>query len=519
MSLWKKWGSALRGGARKPSSFARSGDRSARDAEKGLLVFHHTSEVIRAERALTAAGMRVEVMGPPPDLQSGCDMVLVFPLIFELPVRNVLARERLEPLHVVPLRDVLLEPVSLFQAVRYGPYLMVRAANMKMTVDAADPQRARIVNISGGGCPDVPYLASLLTGRTLDEADEPKVHGRTLCSYALQKAFEETRRLLAEPDLVGVPDRSVEPDAEREAARPTLFEERRAARPWLICGTVPEADFPLSLGHWRVREGRLVNTDLPGRSLPVQRGTPALLAAALTACEALGVPGPEALLVGDEGTGAGSRALYRHLADELLPSCRWRGLTFHYLFPDLDGHNRVWMALEALPDSVRPLLVADAGYMYVAKMSGYAASYDLFTPDAGELAFLADEKAPHPFYTRGFLLDGDEDVPALVARAVRHGNSARHLLVKGAVDYVIRDGVTLATVARPLVPAMEPVGGTGDLVTGMATAWLAAGYGPADAGLAAARCNRAVGRAARPNPATQVAGLLPFIPPVAREML
>jgi hypothetical protein len=45
----------------------------------------------------------------------------------------------------------------------------------------------------------------------------------------------------------------------------------------------------------------------------------------------------------------------------------------------------------------RPLLCADAGYMYVAKMSGYAASYDLFFPDAGELAFLADENAPHPY--------------------------------------------------------------------------------------------------------------------------
>jgi len=35
-------------------------------------------------------------------------------------------------------------------------------------------------------------------------------------------------------------------------------------------------------------------------------------------------------------------------------------------------------------------------------MSGNAQSFDLFTPDAGELAFLADEEAPHPFYTRGF---------------------------------------------------------------------------------------------------------------------
>ena len=55
----------------------------------------------------------------------------------------------------------------------------------------------------------------------------------------------------------------------------------------------------------------------------------------------------------------------------------------------------------------RPIVVADAGFMYAAIMSGYAASYVLFTPDVGELAFLADEKAPHPFYTRGYILAED----------------------------------------------------------------------------------------------------------------
>jgi len=45
-------------------------------------------------------------------------------------------------------------------------------------------------------------------------------------------------------------------------------------------------------------------------------------------------------------------------------------------------------------------LIADAGFMYAAKMSGQASKYDLFTPDVGELAFLADEEAPHLFYTR-----------------------------------------------------------------------------------------------------------------------
>ena len=171
---------------------------------------------------------------------------------------------------------------------------------------------------------------------------------------------------------------------------------------WMICGTVPDASFPLTGGRWRL-DGGFLHAEGGGIApLSVQRGTPALLGTALLTCETLGVEPPTALLAGDTGNGDGSRKLYSSLAASLSLS-GVRGITFHYLFPDLDGHNRVLMALEEA--GPKPVLVADAGFMYVAKMSGYADAYDLFTPDAGELAFLADEKAPHPFYTRGFLLD------------------------------------------------------------------------------------------------------------------
>ena len=45
--------------------------------DRGLLVFEHTGEVIRAERLLRAAGLEVEVKGPPPELRTGCDMVVI----------------------------------------------------------------------------------------------------------------------------------------------------------------------------------------------------------------------------------------------------------------------------------------------------------------------------------------------------------------------------------------------------------------------------------------------------------
>lgn len=287
---------------------------------------------------------------------------------------------------------------------------------------------------------------------------------------------------------------------------------------WMICGTVPDASFPLARGRWRLEEGFLYAEDGGLPPLPVRRGTPALLGTALLACEALGAEPPEALLAGDIGDGGGSRMLYGHLAASLKDGPKdapVEGITFHYLFPDVDGHNRVLMALEEMDP--KPTLVADAGFMYVAKMSGYADAYDLFTPDAGELAFLADEKAPHPFYTRGFLLAGDADVPELAARAYRHGNAARFLLVKGQTDRLVHGGRVIGEVDGPQVPALEPIGGTGDVVTGLVTGLLASGMDMAGACLTAARAGRLAGLRAKPTPATQVGELLPFLPAALRE--
>lgn len=179
------------GGGRQ-TGLARPRTNTAAGQGQGLLVFEHTGEVIQAERVLQGAGLAATVMGPPPGLRTGCDMVVVFDLVAEPRVRAALEEARLRPTQVAPVNDPLLEPVSLFQIRDYGEWYMVRAANMKITVARAD---GRIVNVSGGGCPDVPWLASLLVGQRIDEALEPRVNGRTLCSYALQRAFEEARRL------------------------------------------------------------------------------------------------------------------------------------------------------------------------------------------------------------------------------------------------------------------------------------------------------------------------------------
>jgi hypothetical protein len=163
----------------------------AGQADRGILVFENTGEVIQAETLLKRAGREVRVMGPPPEVRQGCDLVIEFPLVEGLRILKILEDERLPPLKVVPVTGPLLEPVDIFQVKEYGRYLMVRAANMKLTVDR---ENGVIVNVSGGGCPDVPYLAASLVGRPLREAPSPRDLGHTLCGYALQLAFEEVKR-------------------------------------------------------------------------------------------------------------------------------------------------------------------------------------------------------------------------------------------------------------------------------------------------------------------------------------
>ncbi|MGQ9689288.1 MAG: NAD(P)H-hydrate dehydratase [Desulfobaccales bacterium] len=280
----------------------------------------------------------------------------------------------------------------------------------------------------------------------------------------------------------------------------------------LVVGTVPEAAFPLSDGQARLTDSQI---EVAGRQIPVNRGTAALLAAACATLSYVKQAPPFACLAGDTGRGEGSRLVYEHLVNT-LPRREVGVICFHYLQPEVDWHNRVLFAIQEMPR--RPVLIADAGFMYVAKMSGQAAEYDLFTPDVGELAFLADETAPHPFYTRGFILQEENQAPDLIARAYAHQNAARYLLVKGVKDYLADSRGILATVGEPLIEALEPIGGTGDTLTGMVAALAAAGYGLEKAALLAAKANRLAGLLARPTPATQVGEIIPHIPHALAEL-
>jgi len=168
-----------------------SGSNSSAGGDRGFFVFDNTSEVIRAEKVLKQKGWRIRVMGPPPEIRKGCDLVIEFPIIEGLNALRLLNDSGLTPVDIVPVKSPLLKPVDLYHTKDFGRYLMVRAANMKLTIDK---ESLVIVNVSGGGCPDVPYLAKEMVGKGIKDAPDPEDIGHTLCGYALKLAYEEIKK-------------------------------------------------------------------------------------------------------------------------------------------------------------------------------------------------------------------------------------------------------------------------------------------------------------------------------------
>ncbi|KUJ95687.1 MAG: ADP-dependent NAD(P)H-hydrate dehydratase / NAD(P)H-hydrate epimerase [Desulfonauticus sp.] len=280
----------------------------------------------------------------------------------------------------------------------------------------------------------------------------------------------------------------------------------------VLAGTYPSLNCPLLTGVYELRGTNIFLKDF---KLEINRGTTALAATALLVCKELGLDAPYLCLAGDIGRGEGTHRVYSFLQKELAKLAP-RVITFHYLLPDVDWQYKLFWAIEELP--TKPFLIADAGHMYAAKMSGLAGKYDLFTPDLGELAFLADEKAPHPFYTRGFILHQEEERETLLKRSYAHNNASTFMLVKGREDLVVERGVIRSKIDAPCVEALEAIGGTGDTLTGLVSALIYAGFDVPGAMELAAKVNRVAGAKTNPSPATQIETIIQKIPEALKEV-
>jgi hypothetical protein len=279
----------------------------------------------------------------------------------------------------------------------------------------------------------------------------------------------------------------------------------------LICGTIPSKGLPLTTGP----------VDLDGDSLVVNRqrfsctqGTGAMITAALVTTRYLNVEPPHALVIGDIGgiSDEGTRQLFKYLIDNVC-SAAPDVLALHYCLPIMPLMRKLCEAIEKC--AKRPYMIADAGALYAAKGAGLARQFDMFTPDTTEMGFLADPEATHPAYAARHLFDCEpEKIPELISMAYRDNNAAKTLVVKGKVDFIARDGNIVASITEPDVPPLEAIGGTGDTITGLVSAFVHSGFDPLVAGIVAAKANRMAGQFAQATPATKVRKIIDQFPVV-----
>lgn len=282
----------------------------------------------------------------------------------------------------------------------------------------------------------------------------------------------------------------------------------------LLTGTIPKKDMPLTLGKVRL-DGDFLVAD--GQRFSRIQGTGAMINAALTTINYLNLEPPKVLVVGDIGDGKGSRELYKYLIDnidELSPDI----FVMHYCLPIMALMKQLCKAIGE--SKKRPFMIADAGAMYAAKGAGLASEFDILTPDSSEIAFLADPKATHPAYIAEHLFQCDSSkIPGQIEAAFENGSASKLLLVKGKTDYIASDGRILETINEPDVPTLEAIGGTGDTITGLVSAFVHAGLKPKEAAIIAAKTNRMAGKFAKPTPATKVGQIIDQFPAVFEKYL
>ena len=115
-------------------------------------------------------------------------MAVEINLVEQPGIERLLKQKDVAYISIDPLKTATSELLDIVKITDFGNWVMVIAGNMKLTFDK---ESGIIVNTSGGGCPDIPYLHAELIGKQLTEALRPRDIGFTLCALMLDRALEE----------------------------------------------------------------------------------------------------------------------------------------------------------------------------------------------------------------------------------------------------------------------------------------------------------------------------------------
>ncbi len=153
----------------------------------GIIIFQDVAQAIQGEKIMKKAGYDVRLIAPPPQYRIGCDLSLEIDLSNAGRIEDLFKEKGAGYVGIFPMMTGTAELCDVVKVTDFGQWTMVRAGNMKLTFEKSS---GIIVNSSGGGCPDIPYLYVELVDKPLNKAPRPKDLGVTLCAVMMDKAFE-----------------------------------------------------------------------------------------------------------------------------------------------------------------------------------------------------------------------------------------------------------------------------------------------------------------------------------------
>ena len=164
----------------------------------GLVLFLDVHAAMQAEKVLKKAGYQTRLVAPPPQLRKGCDLAVEVNLVEQPGIERVLHQNDVAFTGVRPSTVGTAPLLEVVKITDFGQWVMVKAGNMKITCDKASGE---IVNFSGGGCPDIPYMHAKLVHQPVLKAPRPREIGFTLCALNAERALEECQARFAGGDV------------------------------------------------------------------------------------------------------------------------------------------------------------------------------------------------------------------------------------------------------------------------------------------------------------------------------
>jgi Putative Se/S carrier protein-like len=160
-------------------------EKAATKGHRVLALFKNIADALMVGETLREEGYAFKLVTPPPKLRKGCGLALEINLVEQPGIERLLKQKEAS---ITPLDPDISKSLENVRLTDFGDWLMIKVGSMKLTYHK---QSEIIVNISGSGCSDVPYLYAEMVDKPLTGVSRPRDIGFSPCALLLDQALQK----------------------------------------------------------------------------------------------------------------------------------------------------------------------------------------------------------------------------------------------------------------------------------------------------------------------------------------